>query len=162
MAVFNNGFPATYQPMYYQPQYQPQLQQQQPVQQQTAPAQSSGIIWVQGEAAARSYLMAPNTTLPLWDSETNTIFLKTTDAAGMPSMKVLDYTIRENTHQAAGNGVISPSTTPMQEYVGKAEADAIKAELELLRSEMETFRGDLYGIAGKKTTTRKKEVADNE
>lgn len=162
MAVYNNGFPATYQPMYYQPQYQPQFQQQQPVQQPTPPAQSSGIIWVQGEAAARSYLMAPNTTLPLWDSETNTIFLKTTDAAGMPSMKVLDYTIRENTHQTVGNGVISPASTPMQEYVGKAETDAIKAEIESLRAEMETFRGDLYGIAGKKTASRKKEVADNE
>jgi hypothetical protein len=93
MAVFNNGFPATYQPMYYPQQYQPQFQQQQPIQQQTTPAQSSGIIWVQGEAAARSYLMAPNTTLPLWDSETNTIFLKTTDAAGMPSMKVLNSVV---------------------------------------------------------------------
>jgi hypothetical protein len=106
--------------------------------------------------------MAPNTTLPLWDSETNTIFLKTTDAAGMPSMKILDYTIRENTHQAAGNGVISPAPAPMQEYVGKAETDAIKAEIESLRAEMETFRGDLYGIAGKKNTSRKKEVAPDE
>ena len=160
--AYNNGFPATYQPMYY-PQYQQQMNYQQPIQQQQQPQQQNvGVIWVQGESAASSYLMAPNTTLPLWDSETNTIFLKTTDAAGMPSMKVLDYTIRENTHQAAGNGVISPSPAPMQEYVGKAEADAIKAELELLRSEMETFRGDLYGIAGKKTASRKKEVADNE
>lgn len=157
-----NAFPMTYQPMYTQPQYQayqPQYQQQAPTQ--PAPAQQN-IIWVQGEAAARGYLMAPNTTLPLWDSESNTIFLKTTDAAGMPSMKVLDYTIRESAHQAAGNGVIGPSPAPTQEYAGKAETDAIKAEIESLRAEMETFRGDLYGIAGKKTTTRKKEVTDNE
>ena len=154
MAAYS-GFPATYQPMYYQPQYQPVMQQQQ------QPAQNN-MIWVQGEGAARSYLMAPNTTLPLWDSETNTIFLKTTDAAGMPSMKILDYTIRESTHQTPGNGVISPSPAPAQEYVGKAETDALKAEIEAMRADLEVFRGDLYGIAGKKPAPRKKEAVSDE
>jgi hypothetical protein len=32
---------------------------------------SSGQIWVQGEAGAKSYLVAPNKTVTLWDSETN-------------------------------------------------------------------------------------------
>ena len=86
--AYNNGFPMGYQPaqMNYQPQptYQPQ-----PVQ------QSNGMIWVQGEAGAKSYLLSPNTTLPLWDSEQQTIYLKSADASGMPSMKILDYTIRE-------------------------------------------------------------------
>ena len=56
MAYFN-GFPASYQPMY--PQYQ------QPAQN----TQQNGIIWVQGEAAAKSYLVAPGSTVQLWDSE---------------------------------------------------------------------------------------------
>ena len=43
--AYNNGFPATYPQMYYQPQYQPQ-QQAQP--------QSSGMIWVSGEAGAKA------------------------------------------------------------------------------------------------------------
>jgi hypothetical protein len=42
-------------------------------------------------------MLAPNTTLPLWDSENQVIYLKSTDASGMPSMKILDYTIRNNT-----------------------------------------------------------------
>lgn len=88
--AYNNIFPTTYQPMSYAPQA--------PVQQvpvQTAPAQNGPMIWVQGEASAKSYLLAPNTTLPLWDSENQVIYLKSTDASGMPSMKVLDYTIRD-------------------------------------------------------------------
>lgn len=55
--------------------------------------QQQGIIWVQGEQAAKSYLIAPNTTVPLWDSEQKKIYLKTADPSGMPSMKVLEYTI---------------------------------------------------------------------
>ena len=178
MALYNNGFPATYQPMYYQPQYQP-MQYQQPVQQTpTPPAQTqpttSNIVWIQGEAGAKSHLVAPNTTVALWDSEAQRIFLKSADAAGMPSMKILNYTIEETPSigspaQKAVNAVINSVPAQGQEYVGKAEADAIKAEIaaykgemESIRAELETFRGDLYGIAGKKTTTRKKEAVTDE
>ena len=82
MAYFN-GYPATYQPMY----------QPQPIQ---APQQNqqTGLIWVQGESAAKSYMVAPGSTVQLWDSEEKVIYLKSADASGMPSMKILDYTIR--------------------------------------------------------------------
>lgn len=83
--AYNNGFPVGYQTAYYpQLQYQPQAQQ------------ASSLIWVQGEAGAKSYMVAPNTTVQLWDSEANVIYLKSADASGMPSMRVLDYTIRDN------------------------------------------------------------------
>ena len=59
------------------------------------------MIWVQGETGAKSYLLAPNTTIALWDSERQTIYLKSTDASGMPSMKILDYTIRDNSQPQA-------------------------------------------------------------
>lgn len=137
-----NGFPATYQPMYYQPQYQPMMQQQAPAS--PSPAQQN-IIWVQGEAAARGYLMAPNTTLPLWDSESNTIFLKTTDAAGMPSMKVLDYTVRDtapaNAHVAASptHGNNSPA------YATKADLDALAGQIDALRTQMDNMKKEAAG-----------------
>lgn len=56
---------------------------------------TSGIIWVSGEAGAKAYLVAPNNSVQLWDSEGQTIYLKSADAAGMPSMRILDYTFRE-------------------------------------------------------------------
>ena len=84
--------------------------------------QQTGIIWVQGEAAAKSYLVAPNSTVPLWDSEKTTIYLKSADASGMPSMRVLDYTIRDETQK--------------QDYATKddlkALADEIRSELKKL------------------------------
>ena len=89
--AYNNYFPMSYQPMYYQPQYQPpQVQQTQ----QAAPTQqqSNGLIWVQGEGGAKSYLVAPNTTVMLMDSETQRFFLKSADASGMPlPLRTFEY-----------------------------------------------------------------------
>lgn len=83
-----------YQPYpQYQNQYTPQQTQYNPQPTQ----QNNPLIWVSGEAGAKAYLVAPNTTLPLWDSESQTIYLKSADSSGMPSMKILDYTIRDNT-----------------------------------------------------------------
>lgn len=53
---------------------------------------SNGIVWVQGENAAKSYPVAPNTTVMLLDSEASVFYLKTSDASGMPlPLRVFDY-----------------------------------------------------------------------
>ena len=53
------------------------------------------LIWVQGEEAAKAYNVAPNSAVALWDSDEQIIYLKQSDNMGRPSMKILDYTIRE-------------------------------------------------------------------
>lgn len=74
---------------------QPAIQPQMAIPQQIQPqAESGGIIWVQGEAGAKAYLVAPGSTVQLWDSEDQVIYLKSADMSGMPSMRVLDYTER--------------------------------------------------------------------
>ena len=125
--AYNNGYPVTYPQMYYAPQYQPQQPQQ---------AQSNGIIWVQGEAGAKSYLVAPNTTVQLWDSETQRIFLKSADASGMPSMKVLEYTIRDQTPANAPVTAPAPQTTNPSDFVTHAEMEAIAEQIEALKAQM--------------------------
>lgn len=130
--AYNNGFPATYQPMYYPQQFQPQMPQQ-PTQ------QTSGIIWVQGEAGAKSYLVAPNTTVQLWDSESQCIYLKSADASGMPSMKILDYTIR---NQTPANAPVAASVQHAEDstnYATRAEIDALTARIDALRTEMDSI-----------------------
>ena len=76
---------------YGMPNYYPAYQQPQ----QPQPAHGNSRIWVSGEAGAKAFLVAPNTSVDLWDSEAQTIYLKSADALGMPSMKYLDYTIRD-------------------------------------------------------------------
>ena len=53
------------------------------------------MVWVQGEEGARGYMVAPNNTVPLWDSENQIIYVKSADNLGRPSMRILDYTIRD-------------------------------------------------------------------
>lgn len=115
-----NPFPVGYQPqqLYYQPNYQPV---QNPPQN-----QNTGIIWVSGEAGARGYPVAPNTTIQLWDSEAQIVYLKSADASGMPSIKILDYTIRDSAVQ--GNALQKPQID-LSGYVTKEEFEKRMSEV---------------------------------
>jgi hypothetical protein len=132
--AYNNGFPMSY-PQYTQ-QYPQQFQQ--PIstpQPQINQNQNNPIIWVSGEAGAKAYLVAPNTTVQLWDSEANCVYLKSADATGMPSMKILDYTIREG--EKPQN---APLKSEMNNYATKDDMAALKAEL---MRKIDDIKGDL-------------------
>lgn len=126
--AYNNYFPMGYQQQQYYPQqmYNPQPQQSVNQQAQSSQQTNSSIIWVQGEAGAKSYLVAPNTTVQLWDSENQVIYLKSADASGMPSMKVLDYKIREAAQPVQQTQITSQ---PMQDYVTKTEFGAFEDKI---------------------------------
>ena len=124
--AYNNAFPMGYNPYQYQTMNQMT---------QTQPQQTNSIIWVQGEAGAKSYLVAPNNTVQLWDSESQTIYLKSADASGMPSMRVLDYTIRNATPP-----VTQKIMEPTHEYAEKEYVDSLSAEIARLRAEIEAFK----------------------
>lgn len=62
--------------------------------------QQSGPIWVQGEAAAKSYPVAPGNTVLLMDSEQSRFFMKTTDQSGMP-MPLRIFEFKEVTNTTA-------------------------------------------------------------
>lgn len=53
------------------------------------------MIQVQGEYAAKAYNVAPGDRVPLWDTEAQTIYIKSVDVNGFPTMTILDYTIRD-------------------------------------------------------------------
>ena len=95
--AYNNYFPMTYPYVGFQapqPQIppQPQYRQQQPA--------ANGIIWVQGMAGAKSYLLAPGQTAMLMDSENPVFYIKSADQSGMPTLRAFDYKER-TTEQAA-------------------------------------------------------------
>lgn len=138
MAVFNGGYPATYQPL-----YQPYTQVA-PVQQQTPAVQTpvqGGLNWIQGEQAAKSYLVAPNNSVVLFDSESQSIYIKSADASGMPSMKILDYTIRDT-----ANPAVSPVENNNTSYATKDEIKAVSDQITALRERVD-------GLTKKKVTS---------
>lgn len=122
-----NYFPQTYQvPAYYPQAQQPMMQQPQ---MQTPPQQAStDIKWVQGEAGAKSYMVAPNTSVTLWDSESQTIYIKAANASGLPTLTVLDYTIRDNAPQAKPGLAQSDFATKEDISLLKDEIDALRAK----------------------------------
>lgn len=133
------NFPVGYQPaqIYYPQQQNYQMPQQQNIQ--PTPV-NNGIIWVQGEAGAKSYMVAPNTTVQLWDSENQVIYLKSADASGMPSIKTLDYKLRE----APFPSVLPANPNNNMNYATKAELEALRSELEQIKHSMHTVKeGDL-------------------
>lgn len=134
--AYYNGFPATYQPM-YQP-YTPVQSQQPNVAPVQQPVQQNGIIWVSGEAGAKAYLVAPNNTVQLWDSEAQTIYLKSADASGMPSIKVLDYTIRE-TAKTGQNPATMVTDDNSSTYATKDEIKAVSEQITALRDRVDNL-----------------------
>lgn len=138
--AYNNGFPMNYgqyYPQYQQPMYQTQAQ---PVQQMPQQNQTNGKIWVQGESGAKSYLVAPNTTVDLWDSEQQTIYVKSADASGMPSMKILDYVFRQPTQNQTLTPMTSEQTQPTPDYVTHQELkdfeDRISHEIKEIKEDL--------------------------
>lgn len=127
------GYNAAYgQPYYPQPPMMDNLAQMRAQQQPMMQQQSPGMIWVQGEAAGKSYLVAPGNTVPLWDSERQTIYLKSVDNSGIPTMRILDYTERTQPMPTAAPGV---------EYVTRAEYDALAKKVEALMPKEEVSNG---------------------
>lgn len=102
----------------------------------------SALIWVQGMNAAKSYPVAPNTSVPLFDSEANVVYIKSADAAGMPSIKILDYNVRDNTPKAAEIQPQADFVTHTELADIQKEIDALKAKFERTAEKRNGGRGD--------------------
>ena len=107
------------------------MQQAQQVQQQAAP-----MIWVQGEAGAKSFLVAPGQTVQLMDSEAEVFYIKATDQSGVPlPLRIFDY--RERTQSA--QRPVQAAQTQMVEYVTRGEYDALAAKLADVAARLESM-----------------------
>lgn len=150
----------------YQP--YPHTQYQQPYQQQYntyAPITHSGILWVSGLMEAQAYPIAPNNAVALWEKSGKTVYLKSADPTGKPSIKVYDLVERTET---ASDGV-SDADGKTQAYATKDElgavVGAVKGFDELIggiKADIETLKSDMYGIAGKKTAKKPVKEEDDD
>lgn len=84
------------------------------------PLPQSGVQWVSGEQEARSWMVAPNAAVALWDSTAPTVYLKQADASGKPTLKTYDLVERLASASDA-------QKTPTPEYVTRKEFDALAA-----------------------------------
>ena len=92
--------------------------------------QSSQIIWVSGEAGAKSYMVAPGNTVMLLDAENSVFYLKSADASGMPlPLRIFDYKERTTTAQQAFGGSVATETVNLDNFVTREEFDELKASI---------------------------------
>lgn len=145
--------------------YQPPIQQApQPITPPTSPTptpqMSNDMIWVQGLAGAKAYLVAPNTTVTLWDSESETIYLKSCDSNGMPSMKILDIKERvENAPKSPSNEVDNSTKEFALVDDLKGLEEKLSAKYDELEEICEEMKAKIEKLSAKPTlkTTKKTE-----
>ena len=152
-----------YRPTYYDPVQQNPMgqfnqQYQQPMQQpmQQAPMQTqptNDFLWVLNENEATSYPVAPNNTVTLWDKNLPTIYIKSVNAQGVPSMRVLDFVERTATNPTppVGTAFNSPNN-----FVTIDSFNALEAKFSALESKVDEMN------AKPVTKSKKTEVENHE
>lgn len=126
-------------PMANQPMQTPQIQ---PTPQ---PQNNQGLIWVSGEIGAKSYLVAPNSTVMLMDSEQSRFFIKSTDSAGMPTIRTYEY---KEYIPSVPQQPVTEQKNLSEQYVTRQEYEELLAKIEELQKP--------------KTVKKKTEVVENE
>lgn len=150
-----------YRPTYYEPAQQNPMgqfnqQYQQPMNQpmQQAPMQTqptNDFLWVLNENEATSYPVAPNNTVTLWDKNLPTIYIKSVNAQGVPSMRVLDFTER------LVNAPKTPSAASFNSSDNFVTIDSFNA----LKGDVEALRGKLDELNSKPVAKSKKTEVEN-
>ena len=101
------------------PQYYPQYNYNQ----QFNP-QKQDKIWVQGIEGAKSYLVSAGSSVDLWDSESPTIYVKSADASGLPSIRILDYQERDSAAPSSDIDILKSRIAELENKVSKLGVQA--------------------------------------
>ena len=128
-----------YRPTYYEPaQQNPMGQFNQQFQQPVAPPTTqpiaqqgnSGLIWVQGEAGAKSYIVSPGNTVMLMDSEGERFYLKSADASGMPMpLRIFEYKERTEAPHQASSAPVTAQNVNFDNFVTREEFEQRMASM---------------------------------
>lgn len=115
-----------YNPNMFMPQYQGYQNypanymaqvQQQPV---------NGLVSVTGIEGAKAYQLPPNSSMPLFDANSDILYLKTTDGAGFPTVRAFKFE------------EVGTETKAQPEYATRADLEALAARVEELAPKQRT------------------------
>lgn len=139
MAYQMPGYPV-YQQQY--PAYQDRLSQLQNQYQQTIPQYqqqpaNQGLLWVQGVEGAKSYLVAPNTTVLLMDADAQRFYLKSTDGTGIPNLRMFEYS---EVTQSASQPVLATNENLDDKYVTRNEYNDLKNQYEEIMKKLSSIQ----------------------
>ena len=149
MAFGFSPYAANYQPPMYNGYNNYQYQMNAPQTLSQPAQQPNGAIWVQGEAGAKSYIVAANNTVVLWDSEKinsekPVIYIKSADGQGVPSMQAFELTPLDS----------AKPTENTEEYITRDEFEVMKEQVhELVVKARERQERSEQKIAKRKEST---------
>ena len=107
-----------------------------------APQVNQGLLWVSGEVGAKSYLVAPNSTVLLMDSDAQRFYLKSADNAGMPSLRVFEYTEVTNVPQNAPQALNADLKELDDKFVTREEYEGLKRQYESIMERLNSMVSD--------------------
>lgn len=106
------------------------------------PQVNQGLLWVSGEVGAKSYLVAPNSTVLLMDSDAQRFYLKSADNAGMPSLRIFEYTEVTNIPQNAPQALNTDLKELDSKYVKREEYEGLKRQYESIMERLNSMVSD--------------------
>lgn len=149
MSENQNQFAQAYQ--------QPMQTNPAPMPMQTQP--TNDMIWVLNENEATSYPVAPNNSVVLWDKNNPTIYVKSVNAQGMPSMRILDFVERNiNASNSQENAPKTHECTCGDKYATKEQINDLRGKIDDLTAKYE----ELSHPAIEKTKTTSKKPKESE
>lgn len=146
MAYYQNPYYGYYpqaqpiMPMVYPQQLVENNQQNFQQQQNNNSNMNSYMVWVQGKAGAQSYPVGRGTTLPLFDSEGDYLYIKSVDSNGIP-LPLVTKVISDPPVEVQAEVVETTPQVDMSDYVTKQSYDELMkkyGELESRILELET------------------------
>ena len=135
---------------------------QQPVQQMTMQTPTpfiqaqptNDMIWVLNESEATSYPVALNNSVVLWDKSNPTIYIKSMNAQGIPSMRILDFVERNaDTSKSAQNSPVEHKCTCGDKFATKEQINALESKIDDLTAKYEELSNPI--VEKPKTTSKK-------
>ena len=115
---------------------------------------TNDMIWVLNENEATSYPVAPNNSVVLWDKNNPTIYVKSVNTQGMPSMRILDFV--ERNADTSNSHINAPKThecTCGDKYATKEQINDLRGKIDDLTAKYEELS---HPVIEKPKTTSKK------
>lgn len=103
---------------------------------------NQGLLWVSGEVGAKSYLVAPNSTVLLMDSDSSRFYLKSADNAGMPNLRIFEYTEVTGTPQNAPQATNTDLKDLDSKYVKREEYEGLKRQYESIMERLDNINSN--------------------
>ena len=106
------------------------------------PQVNQGLLWVSGEVGAKSYLVAPNSTVLLMDSDSSRFYLKSADNAGMPSLRIFEYKEVTNAPTTSVNAPNFDENVLHDKFVTREEYEGLKRQYESIMERLNSMVSD--------------------